>query len=54
LPHQQFSLTQAGGGGEMQRAIPDQEHSSRDQLIDWARKNPKDATNLIKGWLDEK
>jgi flagellar M-ring protein FliF len=54
LPHQQLSLTQAGGGGEMQRAIPDQEHSSRDQLIDWARKNPKDATNLIKGWLDEK
>ena len=52
LPQQPLSLTQAAG--EMQRALPDQERSSREQLIDWAKKNPKDATNLIKGWLDEK
>lgn len=52
LPQQQLSLTQAGG--EMQRAIPAQDRSSREQLTDWAKKNPKDATNLIKGWLEEK
>lgn len=23
-------------------------------VIDWARKNPKDASNLIKGWIEEK
>jgi flagellar M-ring protein FliF len=28
--------------------------SSREQLIDWAKKNPTDATNLVKGWLEEK
>ncbi len=25
-----------------------------DGVIDWARKNPKDASNLIKNWLEEK
>jgi flagellar M-ring protein FliF len=53
LPQPQLSLTQAVG--ERQRAIPDQERSSsREQLVDWAKKNPKDASNLIKGWLEEK
>ncbi len=52
LPQQQFNLPAAAG--EMQRAIPAQDRSSRDQLIDWAKKNPKDATNLVKGWLEEK
>ena len=26
----------------------------QDQLGDWAKKNPKEATNLIKGWIEEK
>jgi len=52
LPQQQLSLTQSAG--EMQRAIPEHDRSSREQLIDWAKKNPKDASNLIKGWLEEK
>ncbi len=52
LPQQQLSLVQAAG--EVQRAIPEQDRSSREQLIDWAKKNPKDASNLIKGWLEEK
>ncbi len=42
------------GAAEMQRQIASPERSSQDQLVDWARKNPKDATNLVKGWLEEK
>lgn len=30
------------------------ETSTQDKLVDWAKNNPKDATNLIKGWLEEK
>ncbi|HYA86414.1 MAG TPA: flagellar basal-body MS-ring/collar protein FliF [Nitrospirota bacterium] len=52
LPQPQLNLTQAAG--EIQRTIRDQDRSSRAQLIDWAKKNPKDASNLIKGWLEEK
>jgi flagellar M-ring protein FliF len=52
LQQQRLSLPQSAA--EMQRALPAQERSSRDQLIDWAKQNPKDATNLIKGWLEEK
>jgi flagellar M-ring protein FliF len=40
--------------GELQRQIVAPEHTSREQLIDWAKKNPKEASNLVKGWLDEK
>jgi flagellar M-ring protein FliF len=39
---------------ETQRAIGAPERTSQAQLVDWAKKNPKDASNLIKGWLDEK
>ncbi len=39
---------------ELQKALASPERSSQDQLIDWAKKNPKDATNLVKGWLEEK
>ncbi|HTF99353.1 MAG TPA: flagellar basal-body MS-ring/collar protein FliF [Nitrospirota bacterium] len=39
---------------DMQRQLAPPEQSPRDQLIDWAKKNPKDAANLVKGWLDEK
>lgn len=42
------------GAGEMPRRLASPEQTSRDQLIDWARKNPKDATNMVKGWLEEK
>ena len=39
---------------ESQRSIASPERSSQDQLIDWSKKNPKEAANLIKGWLEEK
>jgi len=39
---------------EQQRTIATPERSSQDQLIDWAKKNPKEAANLIKGWMEEK
>jgi len=49
---QQVSLPQPAG--ELQRSLPSPERSSQDQLIDWAKRNPKDATNLVKGWLEDK
>lgn len=39
---------------EQQRAIASPERTSQDQLTAWAKANPKDATNLIKGWLEDK
>jgi flagellar M-ring protein FliF len=39
---------------EMQKAISAPERSSQEQLIAWAKSNPKEATSLIKGWLEEK
>jgi flagellar M-ring protein FliF len=39
---------------EMQRTIAAPERTSQAQLADWAKGNPKDAANLIKGWLEEK
>jgi flagellar M-ring protein FliF len=46
------ALTQSAA--EMQRAIPAPERGSREQLVDWAKKNPKEATNLVKNWIEEK
>ncbi|NTV43843.1 MAG: hypothetical protein HGA63_11145 [Syntrophobacteraceae bacterium] len=39
---------------DMQRTIAAPERTSQAQLADWAKGNPKDAANLIKGWLEEK
>jgi flagellar M-ring protein FliF len=39
---------------EAQRTISAPERTSQAQLADWAKSNPKDAANLIKGWLEEK
>lgn len=39
---------------EQQRAIVSPERTSQDQLVAWAKANPKDATNMIKGWIEEK
>jgi len=30
------------------------ERTSQEQLTEWAKKNPKEAANLIKGWIQEK
>jgi len=39
---------------DLQKTIPAPERTSQAQLADWAKSNPKDAANLIKGWLEEK
>jgi flagellar M-ring protein FliF len=39
--------------GMAMQALPP-EKSSQEQLAEWAKTNPKEATNLIKGWMDEK
>jgi flagellar M-ring protein FliF len=49
---QQVALPQTVA--EIQRTMAIPEKSSQDQLVDWAKKNPKDATNIVKGWLDDK
>ncbi len=52
LPQQQISLPQTVG--QLQKTIAMPARSSQEQLTDWAKKNPQEATNLVKGWLDEK
>jgi flagellar M-ring protein FliF len=45
LPQTVGALEKAMGGGE---------GSPQVQLNEWAKKNPQEATNLVKGWLEEK
>lgn len=40
--------------GQLERVIEQKEITARDQLTDWAKKNPKEATGLVKGWLEER
>jgi len=49
---EQISLPQTVSALQKTIALP--ERSSQEQLTEWAKKNPKDATNLVKGWLEEK
>lgn len=40
---------------QLERAIEPRERSGgREQVVDWAKKNPKDAATLVKGWLEER
>ena len=52
-PARQQAASRPQIAAEMQRAIATPERASQDQLIDWAKKNPKEAANLIKGWIEE-
>jgi flagellar biosynthesis/type III secretory pathway M-ring protein FliF/YscJ len=36
--------------GEIERSIASKELPVREQVTDWARKNPQDTANIIKGW----
>jgi len=46
---------QGAGGMEQEMAAPKaKEKSTQEQLVEWAKNNPSDATNLIKGWMEEK
>jgi flagellar biosynthesis/type III secretory pathway M-ring protein FliF/YscJ len=33
------------------QGLPPKELPVRDQVAEWARKNPQDAANVIKGWI---
>ena len=37
--------------GEIERSAARKELPARAQVTDWARKNPTDAANVIKGWM---
>jgi len=52
-PAVRTTMALPSGTPELERLAP-KELTSRDQLVDWAKKNPKDATNLIRGWIEEK
>lgn len=39
---------------QLEQAMQGREVTTQGQLTDWAKKNPKDAANLIRGWIDEK
>jgi flagellar M-ring protein FliF len=39
---------------EIERTLEQKQITDRDQLVEWAKKNPRDATNLIKNWLEER
>ena len=40
--------------GSLEKAMSAAEGSPQTQLNEWAKKNPHEATNLVKGWLEEK
>jgi hypothetical protein len=40
--------------GALERSRDAIESSPQVLLNDWAKKNPQDATNLVKGWLEDK
>jgi flagellar M-ring protein FliF len=40
--------------GALERAMITSEGSPQVLLNDWAKKNPQDATNLVKGWMEDK
>ncbi len=48
----QRAAGQMQGGMAQQAMLP--EKTSQQQLAEWAKTNPKEATNLVKGWLEEK
>jgi len=39
---------------EIEKALDIQGNPMSRQVIEWAQKNPKEATNLVKNWLEEK
>ena len=41
----------AGEIAAAMQGAPQKELPVRDQVTDWARKNPQDAANIIKGWM---
>jgi len=53
-PRPQMMLQQQAVAEQQKGAIAAPERASQDQLVDWAKKNPKEAANLIKGWIEEK
>jgi len=53
-PRPQMMLPQQAMAEQQKGAIAAPERASQDQLVDWAKKNPKEAANLIKGWIEEK
>ncbi len=40
--------------GEIERAMAKKELTARERLVDWAKTNPAEATNMVKGWLEGK
>lgn len=51
-PPQSMALPQTVGA--LEKAMGTAEGSPQVQLNDWAKRNPQEATNLVKGWLEEK
>lgn len=39
---------------EIERSMELEKKGGRENVIDWARKNPQEAGNIIKGWIEEK
>jgi flagellar biosynthesis/type III secretory pathway M-ring protein FliF/YscJ len=49
-------MQRAGAQGNTpgERAMETKVTPGKEQLVDWAKKNPGDAASLVKGWMDEK
>jgi flagellar M-ring protein FliF len=39
---------------EIEKALEMTDRPSSDRLIEWTKKNPKEAANLVKSWMQEK
>ncbi len=49
---QQMQLPQSVA--QLERSLESKEPSGKDQVIDWAKRNPRDAASMVKGWLEER
>lgn len=48
-------MQRAAAGGAMERgSLETRQAPGKEQLVDWAKKNPADAASLVKGWMEEK
>lgn len=52
VPSTRLALPQSVA--ELERAIAASELPDKERVIEWARKNPAEATNLIRTWIEEK
>jgi flagellar M-ring protein FliF len=52
IPQTQLQLPQSVA--ELERSLESKDRLGKGHLIEWAKKNPRDAASLVKGWMEER